>query len=158
MNRELKFGQLLAVARVLGERVFEEGKPSISEINWKKYSQEPMKVFAKIHADLMKYSHKFGETELELMSLFDEIFAEMSESEFDDKPLGREYLIGYYQQADALNNIISVQEASEMWGLSPDHVKTLCRNGDVQAKKIGNSWAVLKDQPNPKQRKKNEQA
>lgn len=57
-----------------------------------------------------------------------------------------------------LDKIVEVKEAAEMWGLSPDHVKKLCRDGDVKAKKIGNSWAVLKDQPNPKQRKKNEQS
>lgn len=58
-----------------------------------------------------------------------------------------------------LDQIISVQEASKLWGLSPDHVKLLCRNGEVEAKKIGNSWAVLKDQENPKQRKnKNDKA
>lgn len=51
-----------------------------------------------------------------------------------------------------LDHIIDVKEASELWGLSPDHVKKLCRDGDVIAKKIGNSWAVLKDQSNPKQR------
>lgn len=53
-----------------------------------------------------------------------------------------------------LNQIISVQEAAELWGLSPDHVKRLCRDGDVIAKKIGNSWAVLKNQDNPKQRER----
>lgn len=51
-----------------------------------------------------------------------------------------------------LDRIIDVRDAAKMWGLSPDHVKKLCRDGDVQAKKIGNSWAVLKNQENPKQR------
>lgn len=56
-----------------------------------------------------------------------------------------------------LDKIIDVQEAAKLWGLSPDHVKKLCRDGEVQAKKIGNSWAVLRDQENPKQRqRKNE--
>lgn len=57
-----------------------------------------------------------------------------------------------------LDQIIDVQQAAELWGLSPDHVKRLCRVGDIKAKKIGNSWAVLKDQENPKQRNRlNEQ-
>lgn len=51
-----------------------------------------------------------------------------------------------------LTQIIDVQEAAELWGLSPDHVKRLCRTGEVEAKKIGNSWAVVKNQKNPKQR------
>lgn len=58
-----------------------------------------------------------------------------------------------------LDQIIDVQEASKLWGLSPDHVKLLCRTGEIEAKKIGNSWAVLKDQENPKKRKnKNDEA
>lgn len=110
-----------------------------------------MKVFTKIHTELMEYSHKFGETESQLMGLFDEILSEMSASEFNDKPLGREYLIGYYKQGNELNNIISVQEAADMWGLSPIMSRSfagmaMCRQ------KIGKTWAVLKNQENPKQR------
>ncbi|MDN4609106.1 helix-turn-helix domain-containing protein [Sporosarcina highlanderae] len=55
---------------------------------------------------------------------------------------------------NVLDQIISVQEAAELWGLSPDHVKRLCRDGDIIAKKVGNSWVVLKDQDNPKQRER----
>lgn len=55
---------------------------------------------------------------------------------------------------DVLNQIVGVQEAAEMWGLSPDHVKRLCRDGVVVSKKIGNTWVVLKDQINPKQKER----
>lgn len=51
-----------------------------------------------------------------------------------------------------LDQIVGVQEAAEMWGLSPDHVKKLCRDGEVAAKKIGKTWVVMKGQDNPKQR------
>ncbi len=106
MSRELKFGQLLAIARVLGERVYEEGKPSIPEAYWKKYKEAPVEVFTKLHTDLMEYSHKFGETEIYLMTLFDEILSEIDVSEYIDEPLEGEYLLGYYQLGHKLNSMI----------------------------------------------------
>jgi hypothetical protein len=51
-----------------------------------------------------------------------------------------------------LDQIMGVKEAGELWGLSPDRVKGLCQSGEVKAKKIGNSWALVKNQPNPKRR------
>lgn len=51
-----------------------------------------------------------------------------------------------------LEAIIDVYEAAERWGLSASHVKKLCRDGMIVSKKIGNSYAIVKDQPNPKQR------
>ncbi|KAA0782577.1 hypothetical protein [Bacillus sp. BB56-3] len=49
-----------------------------------------------------------------------------------------------------LEHIMGVKEAGEMWGLSADRVKGLCQSGAVIAKKIGNSWVLDKNQPNPK--------
>lgn len=49
-----------------------------------------------------------------------------------------------------LDQIMSTTEAATLWGLSPDHVKLLCRTGKIKAKKIGNSYAIDKNQPNPK--------
>jgi hypothetical protein len=53
-----------------------------------------------------------------------------------------------------LELIMGVQEASERWNLHPDHIKRLCERGVVQARKIGKTWVLLKDQPNPAKRKK----
>lgn len=49
-----------------------------------------------------------------------------------------------------LDNVIDVKTASGLWGLSIDRVKHLCQDGDINAKKIGNSWAIDATQPNPK--------
>ncbi len=49
-----------------------------------------------------------------------------------------------------LEHIMGVKEAGEMWGLSADRVKGLCQSGEVIAKKVGNSWILDKNQPNPK--------
>lgn len=53
---------------------------------------------------------------------------------------------------DILDEIMGVEEAGKAWGLSPDHVKRLCRDGVVKAKKIGNTWVIDRNQPNPKKR------
>lgn len=50
----------------------------------------------------------------------------------------------------ALDKIMGVGEAATLWGLSPGYIKNLCASGKVEARKIGKTWVLLKDQPNPK--------
>lgn len=59
-----------------------------------------------------------------------------------------------FNMTNPLEDIVDVYEAADIWGLSASHVKRLCRDGMVVSKKIGNSYAILKDQPNPKQRER----
>lgn len=51
-----------------------------------------------------------------------------------------------------LENIMGVDEASKLWGLHPGTIKNLCADGVVIAKKIGNTWVIERDQPNPSKR------
>ena len=53
---------------------------------------------------------------------------------------------------DALNKIMGAAEAAKLWGLSPGHIKNLAANGKIQAVKIGPTWVISKEQPNPKQK------
>ncbi|WP_423230492.1 helix-turn-helix domain-containing protein [Clostridium cylindrosporum] len=46
---------------------------------------------------------------------------------------------------------MGTEEAAERWDLSQDHIKRLCRDGKVIAKRIGKTWVLERDQPNPKQ-------
>lgn len=55
-----------------------------------------------------------------------------------------------YNFAVKWDDFVSVPDAAELWGLSADHVKKLCRDGEVDSKKIGNSWVVSTRQKNPK--------
>jgi len=57
---------------------------------------------------------------------------------------------------NVLDQIMGVQEAAELWGLSADRVKGMCQSGDVKAKKIGNSWVLDRNQTNPKKYRKGE--
>lgn len=50
---------------------------------------------------------------------------------------------------NVLDQIMSVAEAAEKWGMSQVNVKKLCQNGKVNARKIGRDWVLEKDQPNP---------
>lgn len=48
-----------------------------------------------------------------------------------------------------LDEIIGVDEAAELWGLSPGYIKNLCAAKKIISKKIGNVWVIDKRQPNP---------
>lgn len=48
-----------------------------------------------------------------------------------------------------LDEIIGVHEAASLWGTTAHYVKKLCYEGKVSAKKIGGSWVIDKNQPNP---------
>lgn len=50
-----------------------------------------------------------------------------------------------------MERIMTTEEASELWGLSPVRIKHLCSDGKIIARKRGKTWFVYKDQPNPKQ-------
>lgn len=53
-----------------------------------------------------------------------------------------------------LENIIGVEEAAKLWGLSPGYIKNLCAEGKIKAKKIGKTWIIDKNQVNPSQVKR----
>lgn len=57
------------------------------------------------------------------------------------------------KQLDILKYVIDTKQAAELWNMSADRVKHMCQNGEIKAKKIGNSWAVDATQPNPKKYK-----
>lgn len=152
MDRELAFGRLLAIANVLGEKVFEKDKLSVSEKYMDRFRLKPMQTFEKIHADLMEYTHKFGESEMELLNFFGEIISSLNKSQFTNEPLNPNYLHAYYTQQNDLNNVIGVDEASKLWGLSAGTIKNYCAEGKVKAKKIGKTWIIDKNQENPSEK------
>lgn len=57
---------------------------------------------------------------------------------------------------NVLDQIGDTRQAADLWGMQPDRVKHLAQNGAIQAKKIGNSWAIDLTQENPKKYKKGE--
>ncbi|SDD29019.1 Helix-turn-helix domain-containing protein [Paenibacillus sp. UNCCL117] len=57
-------------------------------------------------------------------------------------------------KAEDLQKIImGTEQAAEMWGLSQDHIKKLCRQGKCVAVQIGKTWVIAKGQENPKSRR-----
>ncbi|BAD65345.1 hypothetical protein ABC2811 [Shouchella clausii KSM-K16] len=156
LSREEAFGRLLAIANVLGDRVYEKGKPSVSSTYSKRLSHKPASTFKIIHEDLMQYAHKFGAEEQHLMDLFGEILAEINIDDFSNESLKEEYLLHRNKQQHSLNNIMSAEEASKKWGLSAGYIKNLAAKGKIQAKKIGKTWIIDKNQPNPKENNAND--
>ena len=50
---------------------------------------------------------------------------------------------------NTLDDIMSPEEAGTLWGCTGDHVRHLCQDGVILAKKIGKQWVVQKSQANP---------
>ncbi|MDF2926538.1 MAG: hypothetical protein K0R57_5452 [Paenibacillaceae bacterium] len=51
-----------------------------------------------------------------------------------------------------LEQIMGIREASCRWGLPPEDIRRLCREGRLQAILLDGEdgpWVLLKDQPNP---------
>jgi len=61
-----------------------------------------------------------------------------------------ELLQAYKEYGNPLDEIMGTDEAGKLWGLSADHVKKLCADGTVKAVKIGKTWIIDRNQPNPK--------
>lgn len=153
MNREAAFGRLLAIANILSKQVYEKGRPFVGDKYLIEIRKRPAKTFEKIHSELMEFAGQFDSDELQLMDMFGEILNDMDVSEFTNEPLETDYLLHYYKQQHVLESIIGVEEASELWGLSPGTIKNYCAEGRVVARKIGKTWIIDKNQPNPSQTK-----
>ncbi|WP_322552773.1 hypothetical protein [Priestia megaterium] len=46
-----------------------------------------------------------------------------------------------------LDHVIGAKEAAELWNVTEGHIKNLCANREVVAKKVGNAWVIEKNQP-----------
>jgi len=149
MDRNEKFGRLLAIANVLSHRLYERDKLSVSDKHLARYPRHPRKSVEMIHRELMEYSHRFGENEIRLLDQFSEIMASIEISEFTNDPLEYTYLHAYYTQQHALDSVVGAEEAAAMWKLTPGYIKNLCAAGRLKAKKIGKTWVIDKNQPRP---------
>ena len=152
MERERQFGQLLAIANVLINKIHGINGPAVMNKYWDKYQREPAKTFTKIHENIIDYIYKLDKNDIALLDLFQTILADMDYDQFNDEKLSNDYLHTFYKQKDALDHLISVADAAKLWGLSEGHVKNICAEGKIDAVKIGKTWVIDKRQPNPKQR------
>lgn len=53
---------------------------------------------------------------------------------------------------NCLEHIMSVEEAAKAWNVSTATVKNLCMYGQAKAIKLGGTWVIDKNQPNPKKK------
>lgn len=63
----------------------------------------------------------------------------------------KETFYGDYENSTLLMGIMGTEEAAAKWGLSNAYVKNLCNQGKLQARKIGQTWVLDVNTPNPKQ-------
>lgn len=48
-----------------------------------------------------------------------------------------------------IDQLMTTEEASEVWGMHQDYIKRLCIANKVVARKKAKTWLILRDQPNP---------
>lgn len=155
MSREIQFGRLLAIASILFDKIEPNGSAKMNVKYGERFKKQPIDTFAKIHEEIMANSHKFDETYDTLLDMFQEILANMDWEDFSNESLENEYTLHYYRERENWkNSIIDTKTASELWGMSQDRIKHLCSQGEIEAVKVGNSWALYRNQPNPKKYKK----
>lgn len=155
MSREIQFGRLLAIASILMDKIESNGSAKMNVKYGERFKTKPMETFTKIHGEIMANSHKFDETCYTLLDMFQEIISNMNWDEFSDESLKDEYTLYYYKERESWrNSIMDTKTASELWGMSQDRIKHLCSQGEIEAVKVGNSWAIYRNQPNPKKYRK----
>lgn len=152
MSRELTFGRILSIANVLGKKIGLTGSRTLSVRYSEKLRLKPAATLAEIHNQLIANINKFGPDEMVLLDMLGEQIAKLDVTEMDNTPLNDSYLISYYHQNSALDQVMGVEEAAKRWKLSPGYVKNLCNDGAVKAKRIGMAWVIDKNQPNPKKK------
>lgn len=141
-NREEKFARILAIANRLSEQNYEKNRPSIEQRYRTQFTRNPAKILTLIHKDLMDYSGKWSEKEWLLFEILGDEIANLELEEFTNKDLNQMFYI-YLSKANVeMRNVIGVDKASEILGLSPGTVKNKCANGQIPAKKIGKQWII----------------
>lgn len=81
--------------------------------------------------------------------LSDKTWEEFLTKTNDPSVVLRNLVNSYLAEGDSLDQIIGVEEASHLWGLSPGYIKNLCAANKVHCKKIGQTWILDRNQPNP---------
>ncbi len=53
---------------------------------------------------------------------------------------------------NSLDYILGADDAARKWNLSPGTIKNYCSEGRLIAKKVGKTWVIDRNQPDPKRR------
>ncbi|TDQ39251.1 helix-turn-helix domain-containing protein [Aureibacillus halotolerans] len=150
MTRDEKFGRVLAIADVLGERTLPANKASISSRYSGDFARHPEKVLKWIHEELIAYNHNWGDREMLLFEYLADEIAGLETDEFNNTPLSGKYLQAVMSKRAELNNLISADQAAKKWDMHPSTVKNYCAKGKIISTKIGKTWVIDGMQPNPK--------
>lgn len=114
-NRDYLFGRLLAVADHMERSTFEDNEYGSRLTNAMKYmeafSMRPSKTWRTIHNRLLPYMQKREKYGGKERLLLGEITSLFTKEDFDsDKPLGSLFLLGFYNQQFAIQQLIEKQK------------------------------------------------
>ncbi len=108
--REENFARALAVLNAIGNRRFENGKPSVDVAYKTKMDVKPMTIFAKAHQDVMQYSQHFDAIDLKLFDRINDYIGVMDTSSFNDDRLDPVYLLYFSKETVKLNELVKNEE------------------------------------------------
>lgn len=152
MNRTEKFARIFALAHTLGT-VLIHGDYQTMDKYRTDMQRKPADTLMRMHTDLANHFHSLefdGSYAHLIFEMMGEQIASLLPEELTNEPLDDSFFIYRASQAHAARNIMSAKAAGKLWGLSPAYVRNLCADGTVKAVRIGKTWAIPKDHPNPK--------
>lgn len=144
MSREEKFGRILAIADVLSKHSYSKDQQTIEQRYRTQFSRKPAKFLKVIHEELMEYSHKWDEKEWLLYELLADEIANLEMDDLTNEDLDELFHLYLSKAKVEMWNVIGVEKAAEILGLSPGTVKNKCASGEIVAKKIGMAWVIDK--------------
>ncbi|MED4083857.1 helix-turn-helix domain-containing protein [Halalkalibacterium halodurans] len=144
MSREKKFARILAIADMLSKHTYEKGRQTVEHRYRTLYSRKPAKFLKVIHEELMEYSKQWSDKDWLLYEVLADEIANLNTEDITNEEL--DYLFHLYLSKAKVEmwNIVGVDQAAEILGLSPGTVKNKCAKGDIPAKKVGKTWVIDK--------------
>jgi CRISPR-associated protein Csd1 len=103
-DRDYLFGRLLAIADVLERSALaSDEKRATNAIRYmNSFAKYPARTWGTIQASIQPYQAKLGTQLRYLTSLIDDVASQIPIEDFDNRPLGHKYLLGFYSQRHEL--------------------------------------------------------
>ena len=103
-DRDYLFGRLLAIADVLERSALaSDEKRATNAIRYmNSFAKYPARTWGTIQASIQPYQAKLGTQLRYLTSLIDDVASQIAIEDFDNRPLGHKYLLGFYSQRHEL--------------------------------------------------------
>ncbi|GAF66433.1 putative transcriptional regulator [Bacillus sp. TS-2] len=141
---DVHFGKIFGICSLLSERVFDKDQMKLSPKYMARFQYKPASTIEKMVKEISIHAHKFDELDIQMFDLLMTYIEELGLENFVNQEVKGVYLLGKSQEQHFFNNAIGVNEAADILNVSPGHIKNLCADEKLRAKKIGKTWVVYK--------------